>query len=246
MKLVLLGTTGYHPTNDRHTACLMIPEHGVVLDAGTSLFRARQFLTTSTLDIFLTHAHLDHVIGLTYLFDVLYEKPMDYVHVHGDRDKLAALDQHLFHEALFPARPGFQWKPLTGKVNLPGGGTLTHFPLKHPGGTLGFRLEWPGHSLAYVTDTTASPDAEYVSHIRDVDLLVHECYFADGWEALAEKTGHSCTSPVAQVAAAANAGRLVLVHINPLDPTADPIGVDQARQIFPATEMGYDLMELEF
>jgi ribonuclease BN (tRNA processing enzyme) len=246
MKLVLLGTTGYHPTNDRHTACLMIPEHGVLLDAGTSLFRARQFLATSTLDIFLTHAHLDHVIGLTYLFDVLYEKPMDYVYVHGERDKLAALDQHLFHEALFPARPGFQWKPLTGNVHLPGGGTLTHFPLKHPGGTLGFRLEWPGHSLAYVTDTTARADAAYVSHIRDVDLLIHECYFADGWEALAEKTGHSCTSPVAQVAAAANVGRLVLVHINPLDPTADPIGVDHARQIFPATEMGYDLMELEF
>jgi ribonuclease BN (tRNA processing enzyme) len=246
MKLRLLGTTGYHPTDDRHTACMMIPEHGLILDAGTSMFRARQFLTTNTLDIFLTHAHLDHVIGLTYLFDVLYARSMDYVRVHGEEDKLLALEQHLFHEALFPARPSFEWKPLSGSVPLSGNGTLTHFPLEHPGGTVGYRLDWPGHSLAYVTDTTAHDNASYISQIRDVDLLIHECYFADGWEPFAQKTGHSCTTPVAQVARLANAGRLILVHINPLDPSADPVGLEVARKIFPNTEMGQDLMEIEF
>jgi ribonuclease BN (tRNA processing enzyme) len=189
---------------------------------------------------------LDHVIGLTYLFDVLFEKPMDHVRVHGEPEKLMALEQHLFHTALFPAKPGFEWKPLTDIVRLPGGGSLTYFPLEHPGGTVGYRLDWPGHSLAYVTDTTARSDAAYISKIRDVDVLVHECYFADGWEAYAEKTGHSCTTPVAQVARAAQVARLVLVHINPLDPAADPIGLDTAREIFPRTEMGYDLMEIEF
>ena len=33
MKLHLLGTTGYHPNARRHTACLMLPEQGIVLDA---------------------------------------------------------------------------------------------------------------------------------------------------------------------------------------------------------------------
>jgi ribonuclease BN (tRNA processing enzyme) len=246
MKLLLLGTTGYHPNNDRHTACMMIPECGVILDAGTAMFRARNYLATSTLDIFLTHAHLDHVIGLTYLFDVLFEKPMDYVHVHGHEEKLQAVERHLFHEALFPARPSFTWKPLTEKVPLPGNGSLTHFPLDHPGGAVGYRLDWPGHSLAYVTDTTARSDSAYIAQISEVDVLVHECYFADGWEPFADKTGHSCTTPVAQVARAANVGRLVLVHINPLDPSSDPVGLDTARRIFPATEMGRDLMEIEF
>ena len=50
MKLILLGTTGYHPNNRRHTACLMLPEVGVVLDAGTAMFRVRDYLTTKHLD----------------------------------------------------------------------------------------------------------------------------------------------------------------------------------------------------
>ena len=54
-RLLLLGTTGYHPSERRHTACMMLPEIGVVLDAGTAMFRVRQHLATPTLDIFLTH-----------------------------------------------------------------------------------------------------------------------------------------------------------------------------------------------
>src|SRR3974377_1777536 len=100
MKLILLGTTGYHPNPRRHTPCLLLPECGVMLDAGTAMFRAAKLLQTATLDIFLTHAHLDHVIGLTYLFDVMYEHPLEQVTVHGAADKLAAIDRHLFADEL--------------------------------------------------------------------------------------------------------------------------------------------------
>ena len=93
MKLHLLGTAGYHPNQRRHTACLMLPELGIVLDAGTAMFRVRDFLQTSRLDIFLTHAHLDHIVGLTYLLDVLYDKPMKQVTVYGAADKLAAIER---------------------------------------------------------------------------------------------------------------------------------------------------------
>ena len=70
MQLLLLGTTGYHPNDRRQTPCLLLPERGVMLDAGTGLYRAARYLQTPHLDVFLTHAHLDHVIGLTYLFNV--------------------------------------------------------------------------------------------------------------------------------------------------------------------------------
>ena len=60
MKVVLLGTTGYHPSESRHTPCMLLPECGVMFDAGTAMFRAPRYLTLPTLDIFLTHAHLDH------------------------------------------------------------------------------------------------------------------------------------------------------------------------------------------
>lgn len=246
MKLLLLGTTGYHPNDRRETPCLLIPEHGIMLDAGTAVYRAGRHLQTSELSIFLTHAHVDHVIGLTYLFNVIRVHPLDQIRVYASPEKLAAIDEHLFSEFLFPLKPNYESHPLLGEVPLPCGGRLSHFPLKHQGGSTGYRLDWPGHSMAYVTDTTASVDADYVEEIRGVDLLVHECYFPDAYAEWSRRTGHSCTTPVAQVARQAGVTRLVLVHINPLLTEDDPIGLAVARAIFPNTQIGEDLMELEF
>jgi ribonuclease Z len=246
MKLVLLGTTGYHPNDERQTACFMLPELGIVLDAGTGMYRVRDELVTKHLDIFLTHSHLDHIVGLTFLFDVTYGKSVERVTVYGEAEKLAAVREHLFTESVFPVGPPFEFHPLDGDVALAGGGRLSYFPLDHPGGSVGFRLEWPGHSLAYVTDTIARPNADYLEQIRGVDLLLHECYFTDDLSAQAELTGHSWTTRVAEVARAAAVKRLVLVHINPLATGADPVGLAGARAIFPPTEIGYDRMVVEF
>jgi ribonuclease Z len=247
MKLHLLGTSGYHPTNRRHTACLMLPEVGVVLDAGTGLFRVRDLICAPTLDIFLTHAHLDHVVGLTFLLDVLYGKSLDRVTVHGQSEKLAAIDEHLLSEHIFPVKLPCEMRPLADEVPLPGGGELRHFALEHPGGAVGFRLDWPGHSLAYVTDTIArGANSQYLAAIRGVDLLVHECYFGDEYCELAERTGHSCATPVAELAKAADVGRLIIVHCNPIAEGDDPIGMDAVRRIFSNAEIGNDEQIVEF
>jgi ribonuclease Z len=246
MKLLILGSTGYHPNELRHTACFMLPEVGVVLDAGTGMFRVRDHLVTPELRIFLSHAHVDHIVGLTFLIDVLNETPVARATVYGEPDKLAAIKGHLFSELLFPVEPPCDFWPLTGPVELPHDGRLTYFPLDHPGGSLGFRLDWPDRSLAYVTDTVAREDADYVERIRGVDLLVHECYFADDLADLATLTGHSHTTPVALVARAAEVGRLVLVHVNPLINAQDPVGLETAQAIFRATQIGFDGAEVDF
>jgi len=246
MKLLLLGTTGYHPNDRRQTACLMFPDLGLVLDAGSAMYRVREHLTTDTLDIFLSHAHLDHVVGLTYMFDVLEDREMQRVTVHGEQAKLDAVEQHLFSELLFPVDPPFEMQAIKQKTTLADGGTLTHFPLKHPGGSIGMRLDWPDRSLAYVTDTVALKTADYVEKIRGVDLLIHECYFGDDMSDQAELTGHSCLTPVAEVAAAAEVGRLVLVHINPMLDNDDELDLAAARKVFPNIEIGVDQLELDF
>lgn len=246
MKLLLLGSTGYHPSEQRHTACFMLPEVGVVFDAGTGMFRVRDHLVTPTLDVFLTHAHLDHVVGLSFMFDILWGKEMERVLVHGEADKLAAIMEHLFAEPLFPVAPPFETRTLEPVVTLKDGGRVTHHRLAHPGGSVGYRIDWPSRSMAYITDTTALPDASYVEFIRGVDLLLHECYFPDDWAAHAEKTGHSATTAVAENARAAGVERLVLVHVNPFESVDDPVGLDVARSVFPATELGRDNMTLEF
>ena len=85
MKIVFLGTAGYHPSATRHTVSIIIPEIGFVFDAGTGFFRARDLIETKHLDIFLSHAHLDHSQGATYLLDVLWGKniPNENVTIRG-------------------------------------------------------------------------------------------------------------------------------------------------------------------
>lgn len=246
MKLLFLGTAGYHPSETRHTSCLMLPEIGVVLDAGSGMFRVRDRLATKTLDIFLSHAHLDHIWGVSFLFDTCYGKDLERVTVHAEEAKLAALQSHLLAEVLFPAKLPFIASPLTGTVSLFDGGKLHHFPLDHPGGSVGFRLEWPGRSMAYVTDTTARADSPYIENIRGVDLLVHECNFPDSHEDWASRTGHSCLTSVLKLAHAAGVGRLILTHMDPLADGDDPVGLAAARELFPNTVIARDLMEVDF
>jgi ribonuclease BN (tRNA processing enzyme) len=223
----------------------MLPEVGVILDAGTAMFRVAKLLQTRQLDIYLSHTHLDHVVGLTYLLDLLQTAPLDRVTIHVETAKIDPLRTHLFSETLFPVTLQCDFVPL-GSGPLPNGGTLTTFPLDHPGGSVGMRLDWPGHSLAYVTDTTARADADYVRHLQSVDVLVHECNFPDGEEPFATLTGHSCLTPVLEVAKKALVKRLILTHLNPLDDPTTRLDLAAAAGIFPATEIAHDLQIVAF
>ena len=225
--------------------CVMLPELGVVFDAGTAFFRVPGLAQTDDLDVFLTHAHLDHVFGLTCVIPAVMGGQLKGVRVHGQPKHLAAVQEHLLARPLFPVDvPGMQFSSLDPSVELRDGSKLTHCPLEHPGGSTGYRIDWPDRSLGFITDTTAP--GEYIELIRGVDVLVHECYFGDDQSDWSETTGHSNTTPVATLAKEAGVGRLILVHTNPQTTSNDPIGIETARTIFANTEIAEDMQEFEF
>lgn len=247
MKLIMLGTAGYHPSENRHTTCVMLPSAGVVFDAGTAFFRVGQHLQTKTLDIFLTHIHLDHSFGLTILLNLMAQHRLERVSIHAETSKLQSIREHLFHPDLFPVLPKVEWVPLVGEERLVDGGRLTHWPQEHPNGSRGYRVDWDdGRSFAFVTDTIADPEADYVRHLQGVDVLVHECNFEDAQRDVAIHTGHSYATPVIRVAQRAQVKRLILTHFSPTADPQEPIRLAPLRAQLPATELASDGLVVEW
>lgn len=245
MRAELLGTGGYHPNERRHTSCIMLAECGVVFDAGTAFFRVPQRLQGETLQVFLSHSHIDHIVGLTFPLVAMMSGRLKRVRVYGSERTITGVRRHLFSDEMFPVQPDFEYIELPERIAVDGDGVLTHCPLEHPGESTGFRIDWPHRSLAFITDTIASQDAPYAEFIRRVDVLIHECNFPDSMSDWAFKTGHSHTTAVAELAREADVGRLVLTHIDPQRTDDDPVGLETARAIFPRTTVAEDLHVVE-
>lgn len=245
-RLVVLGSAGYHPSSDRHTACLLLPEPGIMLDAGTGFFRAGPLLAREELDIVLTHVHLDHVAGLTFLLDMMPESMTHNVTVHGRPRDVRYVRTGLFDSPLFPVPFPGQFRDIRGPVEIRGW-RLSVREQVHPGGSLGVRLDGPTGSVVYITDTTAdASDDEAVAFASGADLLIHECNFPDVFEDLARKTGHSTTGLVTAFARRAKPRRLVLTHLSPM---LAEYSLEEMRDVvakeFPDVALAHDLDEFD-
>jgi len=121
-------------------------------------------------------------------------------------------------------------------VQLPDGRTLNGHDFNGP--------TEPGRSFVYCTDTIYCRNA--VTLAEHADLLIHEATFAAQDAHLAEQSLHSTTTMAARVAQEAQVRQLILTHFSPryvkdgLIPPAQLL--EQARAIFPQTEMAHDFM----
>jgi ribonuclease BN (tRNA processing enzyme) len=268
MKLIVLGSNGGRPNDLGHTACYAIPELGLTLDAGTGLYRMVDHLVEDRFDVYLSHDHPDHTWGLAYVQTLFWKRAtLAAMAGEGPPDTgaiFAALGEaepkvrvHLAPEQMpnvqyllekFRDRALIEYVPLETTQELAGSARISSFPVDHRKGELcfGFRVDTPGGSLAYVTDTYGEPGARYAQAIRGADVLLHVCCFLDSDAELARKVGQSHITPVARLAAEAQVGRLVLIHLSPLRPDHGEPELDRAYPIFPRTEVAYDGMEIEF
>ncbi|MGK7922987.1 MAG: ribonuclease Z [Trichodesmium sp.] len=104
-----------------------------------------------------------------------------------------------------------------------------------------------GRKFVYCTDTVFCDGA--VELAQDADLLVHEATFSHQDADMAFQRLHSTSTMAAQVALAAGVKHLMMTHFSPRYAPGNPILLDdllqEARAIFPNTDLAYDFLSYE-
>lgn len=99
-----------------------------------------------------------------------------------------------------------------------------HKSYAHPGGVYIYRITWRGSSIVYATDTEGyiGTDRRLVQFAKDADVLIHDAQYSEehyrgqlaGFPAT-QGYGHSTVRMACEVAAASQAGQLILFHHEP-------------------------------
>jgi ribonuclease Z len=251
-ELVILGSAGWIPQDARMTTSLALrfDDALFVFDAGTGLARLgwhplRRLLPPihCPIHLFLTHLHLDHTMGLTFLPALWSNPTIIHVPQTDEREPAAEALDGLLGGKFFPLPvenllPALSVEAaLTGETRVEGHRVVARRQ-DHPGGSFGYRVD---DSLAFVTDCVYDPNT--VSFARDVRLLVHEawvCELDDGEAARARLEGHSSAEDAARVARDAAVGQLLLSHLPLRDESYFASLLERARAIFPRTELCSD------
>ncbi len=104
-----------------------------------------------------------------------------------------------------------------------------------------------GRKVVYCTDTVFCEEA--VELAAGADLLIHEATFAHQDAEMAFQRLHSTSTMAAQVALAAGVKQLMMTHFSPRYAPGNAVQLkdllEEARAIFPNTDMAYDFLTLE-
>lgn len=222
-RIVPLGANGYFPSHGRHTMSFLVltADYALLLDAGTGVSRLSEPAVQEllrpypNLEVVLSHYHLDHIAGLSYLPAVW---PRGGVRIHApapplvDAEPEEALDR-LLAPPLFPSSWrsfGVAVEALRGERARIANWEARLWRQAHPGGSVGLRL---GDDVAYLTDTAA--DLNVAPMLTGVRLLLHELWTADDQAGEAAAKGHSHFSAVAELVRRSGVRALMLVHHHP-------------------------------
>ncbi len=206
MKLTILGCSGGIGSG-RHTTCFKIDDD-ILIDAGSGITTLGFEQLLAIDHVVLTHAHLDHVLGLPLLLDAVGEQRTTPVVVHALPEVLDALSAHLFNWHLWPDfrqipsvdAPWVRFEPLPLGASLTlGARSFTPLPVNHVVPACGIRIGAAGGSLVFSGDTTSSEAfTAALNAIPDLRHLIIETSFENALADIAQASKHHWPDSLAE------------------------------------------------
>lgn len=225
-----------HMAYGGNTSCVEVTVggHHIALDAGTGLRLLGKRWTELNVrggTLLLSHTHLDHISGFPF-FAPAFQPGFALnviaghlkAHQQADFDIKAVLARQM-ERPLFPVPMKTMGCSLTfeeiqsGETFKIGNDVIVRTaPLNHPDGATGYRIEYRGRSVSYITDTEhvlGRPDQSILDLITGTDVMIYDATYTD--EEFAGKIGwgHSTWREGIKLAKMAGVGRLALFHHEP-------------------------------
>ena len=260
-RLEFWGVRGTMPVSGRgyrkyggHTLCASLRRPGtnpLVVDAGTGIKRLGDRLMEDSrgakleITLLMTHFHLDHILGFPF-FAPLYSPDVSLTVLAPARPtETRRFLSSLMGGRLFPVT--FIETPCRKKIKelvrgefSIGPYRIASCPLKHPQGSVAYRIRDEALDVVFSTDTEHPPrgvDKKLARFIEGTDRLIYDATFTlDEYENRRRGWGHSTWKAGTELAKAAGAGKLLLSHFSPdyRDDVLDEI-VGSARAEFAGT-----------
>lgn len=212
LKVVFLGTNGWYDTATGNTTCILLKteDYYILFDAGNGIYKVDSYCREPKVGyLFISHFHLDHIIGLHILNKI---KCFTELHIYGPQGTIKTLTTIINQPFTMPINQlpySVKLHELPEEIDkIPF--CLYTLPLLHSSLTLGYRIELEGKKIVYCPDTGFCENA--ITLAKDADLLIAECAYKQGQEN--PKWQHLNPETAARIAKEANAKKLVLVHFD--------------------------------
>jgi phosphoribosyl 1,2-cyclic phosphodiesterase len=250
-----------HMVYGGNTSCIEVSDgdNRLILDAGTGLRALGQdILQNSGVSgiLLFTHTHWDHICGFPF-FTPFYLPGRTFRVMAGHLSDNGGIKSVLASQMATPTFPVplAALKAQMHYEDFRSGDTLSDlFPglvartgaLNHPDGATGYRLEWHGKVVCYITDVEHQPgilDAGLLDLIEGADLVIYDCTYTDAQFAEKVGWGHSTWQQGVRLCRAANVKQLAIFHHNP-DHTDDVMaGIErEAKAVWGGTIVARDHM----
>jgi len=215
-----------------NTSCLEVRcgSRLLIFDAGTGMRLLGRELDKSgrvEAEIFFTHTHFDHITGLPF-FSPAFKPENRFRFWAGHllpEYRLYDVLSDMMMAPLFPVPLDVlkadisyvDFKPRE-TLELGPGIRIRTAPLNHPNGATGYRIEFGGRAICYVTDTEhvpGKPDANILGLVEGADYLIYDSTYTEEELPRFKGWGHSTWEEGARLCAAAKVKTLVIFHHDP-------------------------------